>query len=724
MSEKRRGGDGPRGPGRGKGDSTGYRSGGGKGGGATGGRAAGGRATGGGFKSGQFKSNGSKSGGFKSGGFKSGGGQSSGPARGRRTDDRGEASFRPRSARGDGAPRADDRSERKPFRPREEGDRKPYRSREDGDRKSFRPRAEGDRKPYRPRAEGDRKPFRARGEIPAPRPAEPDRIAKVMARAGLCSRRDAEDWILAGRVSVNGQVIDSPALDVTPADVVLVDGQPLPERERTRLWLHHKPPGLVTTASDPEGRPTVFDNLPPGLPRVISIGRLDINTEGLLLLTNDGGLARVLAHPSTGWLRRYRVRAYGKVTQDQLDPLKEGSTVDGIDYGPITATIDREQGDNTWLTLDLREGKNREVKEVLGALGLQVNRLIRVSFGPFQLGDIKPGEVDEVPRRLLRDQLGERLAAEAEVDLEGPRFDRPDDRTRDRERSAPAGRFDADGDGGKPLLKPGVRGVDMRTRSPNVYRAEGDLPPRRGKRLDKDAFGEKRKRAVLGEDKALKVEREAIADRRGRTVKVERIITEAPPEPEPRAPRREGRTRDDFKARGTAERKSGEHRARKPRGEGGRDGFRGKPAGDRGFRSGEDGERRGRDSGPRAGGQRPFRARPPRDDRPPREDRAPRGDRPPRSGEGPRRFTRDERPARSQDGSARFPHGDRPPRSAEGGERQSGGFKSGGFKGGGFKGPPRGDGPRSSGPRPGGTRPGGSRSGPRDGGKRPPRNRG
>jgi 23S rRNA pseudouridine2605 synthase len=247
-----------------------------------------------------------------------------------------------------------------------------------------------------------------------------ERIAKVMARAGLCSRREAEGWIAAGRVAVNGAVIASPALNVSPADRIAVDGKPLPLRERTRLFLFHKPRGLVTTSADPEKRPTVFAALPKGLPRLISVGRLDLNTEGLLLLTNDGGLARILEHPSTGWLRRYRVRAHGRVTQAALDALRKGVTVDGIRYGAIEATLDREQGSNVWLTFAIREGKNREVRNVLEHLGLKVNRLIRVSFGPFQLGELKEGAIEEVRTRHLREQLGERIAKEAGVDFAGP----------------------------------------------------------------------------------------------------------------------------------------------------------------------------------------------------------------------------------------------------------------------------------------------------------------
>jgi 23S rRNA pseudouridine2605 synthase len=283
-------------------------------------------------------------------------------------------------------------------------------------------------------------PARAAG-APAPRPrrrasgrpAETMRIAKAMARAGLCSRRDAERWIADGRVKVNGETITSPALDVTPKDRVLVDGAPLPDAEATQLWRYAKPRGLVTTHRDPEGRPTVFENLPDDMPRVVSIGRLDVNTEGLLLLTTDGELARYLELPATGWLRRYRVRAHVKpghnLTQADLDALKDGVTIEGIHYGPIEATLDSRQGMNVWITIGLREGKNREVRKILSSFDLDVNRLIRVSFGPFQLLDLKPGTVERVRRKTLIDQLGPRLASQfnltADEDDTAPPSSRP-----------------------------------------------------------------------------------------------------------------------------------------------------------------------------------------------------------------------------------------------------------------------------------------------------------
>ncbi|WP_019220637.1 pseudouridine synthase [Bartonella senegalensis] len=250
--------------------------------------------------------------------------------------------------------------------------------------------------------------------------SESERIAKRLARAGVASRRDAEMMILAGRIVVNGTVVTTPALNVTRSDVIKVDGKPLPPMERTRLWLYHKPAGLVTTHRDPEERPTVFSNLPKEMPRVLSVGRLDINTEGLLLLTNDGGLARVLELPLTGWVRKYRVRAHGRVKQSALDNLKNGIAIDGIFYGSIEASLEREQGSNIWISVALREGKNREIKNVLGALGLSVNRLIRVSYGPFQLSDLEEGAVREIKGRMLRDQLGERLIMQANADFDAP----------------------------------------------------------------------------------------------------------------------------------------------------------------------------------------------------------------------------------------------------------------------------------------------------------------
>ncbi len=236
--------------------------------------------------------------------------------------------------------------------------------------------------------------------------AKGERIAKVLARAGLCSRRDAERWIAEGRVKLDGKVLASPAVTVTPASDIRVDGKPIPAPEPQRLWRYHKPAGLVTTHRDEKGRPTVFDRLPPELPRLVSVGRLDLNSEGLLLLTNDGGLARDLELPARGWLRRYKVRVHGMVDPARLAALEKGITVEGVAYGPIRAALEREQGSNAWLTMSLREGKNREIRRVLEHLGLQVTRLIRLAYGPFQLGEMARGTIEEVPRRVLREQLG------------------------------------------------------------------------------------------------------------------------------------------------------------------------------------------------------------------------------------------------------------------------------------------------------------------------------
>ncbi|MCH8467357.1 MAG: pseudouridine synthase [Roseinatronobacter sp.] len=233
-----------------------------------------------------------------------------------------------------------------------------------------------------------------------------ERIAKVLARAGIASRREAEVMILARRVAVNGKIIDSPALNVGPNARITVDGKPLPEREASRLWLYHKPLGLVTTTRDEEGRPTVFDNLPEGLPRVVSVGRLDLNSEGLLLLTNDGELKRKLELPSTGWLRKYRVRVNGAPTDAMLAPLRAGITLEGETFLPMEVAIDRQQGANAWLTIGIREGRNREIRRALSHVGLSVNRLIRVSYGPFELGTLARGAVEEVKARVLREQLG------------------------------------------------------------------------------------------------------------------------------------------------------------------------------------------------------------------------------------------------------------------------------------------------------------------------------
>jgi 23S rRNA pseudouridine2605 synthase len=239
-----------------------------------------------------------------------------------------------------------------------------------------------------------------------------ERIAKWLARAGVASRRDVEKMLSEGRIKLNGKLLDHPASFVTPGDVVQVNGKVIDAPARTRLFRYHKPEGLMTTHKDPEGRPTVFEKLPPGLPRLISIGRLDLNSEGLLLLTNDGALARLLERPETGWLRRYRVRVNGYVDEKALAALSHGVTVEGERYGPIDAGLDSRKGDNAWLSVGLREGRNREVRRVMAHLNLQTSRLIRIAYGPFQLGLLPRGSVEEVPAKILREQLPKAAAAQ------------------------------------------------------------------------------------------------------------------------------------------------------------------------------------------------------------------------------------------------------------------------------------------------------------------------
>ena len=354
-----------------------------------------------------------------------------------------------------------------------------------------------------------------------------ERIAKVIARAGLASRREAEAWIAAGRVAVNGAPVASPALNVTDRDRVTVDGEPLPTRERTRLFLYHKPRGLITTHADPQGRPTIFQRLPKDLPRLISVGRLDFNTEGLLLLTNDGALARVLELPTTGWLRRYRVRAHGAVTQTQLEDLRKGVTISGIHYGAIDASIERVQGSNLWVSFGIREGKNREVRTVLGHLGLEVTRLIRVSFGPFQLAELAEGQVDEVKTRVLREQLGTKLVALSGADFSAPpRPPRPASAKRDKPQA--------------PQQKP----------VHHAWRPREEERP--GKKLRRQYHGSSAAAEIRRQPPPGKARKEALTDRKGRMVSVERH-GEAKRDTETRrgreAPRRE-EARKPFEKRG------------------------------------------------------------------------------------------------------------------------------------------------------------------------------
>ncbi len=632
----------------------------------------------------------------------------------------GERGERPSRARGDERPRGPRTGGERPTRGRDDtryGGERPSRGRDDARARSA-PRDER-------RREAAPKALAAEARLQAEEPAE-ERIAKVIARAGVASRRDAEAMIAEGRVTLNGEVLTSPAVNVKKDDRITVDGEPLPAKERTRLWLYHKERGLVTTARDPEGRPTVFDALPEDLPRVVAVGRLDINTEGLLLLTNDGGLAKVIAHPDTGWLRRYRVRAHGDVTQADLDRLRDGVTVDGMEYGPVEARLDRVQGDNVWITLGLREGKNREVKRILEHLGLSVNRLIRVSFGPFQLGDLEPGLVEEVRTRVLKDQLGETLAAQAGVDFESPvrepiapfgtkperdeetsgrargerpkrgREDRaPSGRARDEERPS-RGRDDRSPRGGR--AEPERTKRDPLEPRRSVWRAAGEEPrpvrkaPRRG--------------ADPHEARTQSAEREhervgAITGAEGRKILVERLVSA--PVPEPAEKPRRASPRPTVKAAPSAD-----DRPRRPR----ETGAARRPDRDEAPRS------------PRSAGDRPHGAKRPASagsDRPARsrrtdgasEDRSYRAHKPDGA--------RSDRPFRSRD-AERGPRGggdDRPRRGPPRGVSPGRGGEDRPRRG-----PPRGDVPGRGGSKgdfKGGSK-GGSRGGP-GGGRGGPRGR-
>ena len=299
-----------------------------------------------------------------------------------------------------------------------------------------------------------------------------DRIAKVLARSGLSSRREAETIIQAGRVTVNGKTINSPALNVLPSDRITVDGKELAQPDPPRLWRYYKPRGLVTTERDPQGRATIFSKLPDNLPRVLSVGRLDINTEGLLLLTNDGGLKRYLELPETGWLRRYRVRAYGRPDQRKLLELKKGITLEGVHYRGVDVDVERQQGGNVWLTISLREGKNREVKKLLSYVGLEVNRLIRLSFGPFQLGNLETGAVEEIPRRVLRQQLGSTWSDIAEGRVPQVKPKTRSKQTADRSEKKPARALN------KPVSKsPSKSDTTFKAKS-HKEKSQSDNPPK------------------------------------------------------------------------------------------------------------------------------------------------------------------------------------------------------------------------------------------------------
>ncbi|MGR9343547.1 pseudouridine synthase [Rhizobium leguminosarum] len=617
-----------------------------------------------------------------------------------------------------------------------------------------------------PKADGEKpaKPAAARAiAAETDGEAKAERISKVMARAGVASRRDIERMIMEGRVTLNGRVLETPVVNVTLADRIEVDGVPIRGIERTRLWLYHKPAGLVTTNADPEGRSTVFDNLPEELPRVMSIGRLDINTEGLLLLTNDGGLARALELPATGWLRRYRVRAHGEIDQDALDKLKDGIAVDGVLYGSIEATLDRTQGSNVWITMGLREGKNREIKNVLGALGLDVNRLIRISYGPFQLGDLPEGHVIEVRGRTLRDQLGPRLIEEAKANFDAPIYNAPavaaeeeaepaapekrerprrDEDKRERalsrldtkrdDRHGGARKEDDRRDGGRRDDERPKRPQPLgQRRSANVWMAPGARPlgEKAAAKAAKNAQTARRR----GEPAPAKNDR--IEDRprtqvnRVREEDGEWIRSSEQPRRKDEGegfgrkrsfgdrPAREDRGFSDRPARG--ERPFGDRPSRGDRP------FGDKPRGDRKPRA--DGDERPRAARTSAGegrserprGDRPFGDRPPRGDRPfgdkPRGDRKPRmdGDERPRAarasaGEGRSERPRGDRPSGDRPSRGDRPFGDKPRgdrRPREDGDERPRAARS--FAGEGRSERPRGE--RSFGDKPSGDRPSGDR---------------
>ncbi|MBY5554590.1 pseudouridine synthase [Rhizobium leguminosarum] len=624
-----------------------------------------------------------------------------------------------------------------------------------------------------PKADGDKpaKPAVARAiAAETDSDAKAERISKVMARAGVASRRDIERMIMEGRVTLNGRVLDTPVVNVTLADRIEVDGVPIRGIERTRLWLYHKPTGLVTTNADPEGRSTVFDNLPEELPRVMSIGRLDINTEGLLLLTNDGGLARALELPATGWLRRYRVRAHGEIDQDALDKLKDGIAVDGVLYGSIEATLDRTQGSNVWITMGLREGKNREIKNVLGALGLDVNRLIRISYGPFQLGDLPEGHVVEVRGRTLRDQLGPRLIEEAKANFDAPIYNaaavaaeeevepaapekrerpRRDEDKRERalsrldtkrdDRHGGARKEDDRRDGGRRDDEKPKRPQPLgQRRSANVWMAPGARP--------------------LGEKAAAKAAKNAqTARRRGEQAPAKNDRIEDRPRTQVNRVREEDGEwiRSSEQPRGKDEgegfgrkRSFGDRPAREDRGSGDRPArgdrpFSDRPSrGDRPFGDKPRGDRKPRAEGderPRAArssagegrserprGDRPFGDRPPRGDRPfgdkPRGDRKPRadGDERPRAarssaGEGRSERVRSDRPSGDRPSRGDRPFGDKPRgdrRPREDGDERPRPARS--FAGEGRSERPRGE--RSFGDKPSGDKPRGKGFGAKPGG--------
>ena len=550
---------------------------------------------------------------------------------------------------------------------------------------------------------------------------EGDRIAKVIARAGVASRRDAEKLVEAGVVTVNGKIVTQPATNVGPNDKIVVDGKLLDAPEPTRIWLYHKPVGLVTSAKDEQGRPTIFDNLPEGLPRVMSIGRLDINSEGLLLLTNDGELKRRLELPSTGWLRKYRVRVNGRPTDETFEPLRKGITADGEDFQPMTVSLDRQQGANAWLTVGLREGKNREIRRAMEAIGLQVNRLIRVAYGPFQIGTLKEGEVDEVRRRVLRDQVGVIFDNREESDIQRPRVARSrrpkaDDQSLDFEVPSKDG-FQAARPA--PAEKPRGRNMDptdtSRRFKPRKTSAAGDVEaapkarkPRSSAAKSSDGAPAARGERSFGKTFSARPARDGAPSSgtpaRGFKADGDRRTPREDGKPSARPARAGGKFegRDDKRSFG----ERGEKRSPKPSGDGPARAHRGegKPyapkAGGRPFRSDDD--------RPARSGGRPFEGRDEKrsfGDRSEKRSPKPYGDGPARAprGEGkPYASKAGGHPFKSEDGSA--------PRGPRGAGKPFGGKPSGRSEGGSFAGrsgkPPARSGGKptgfAKGPRPGG----------------------
>lgn len=577
-------------------------------------------------------------------------------------------------------------------------------------------------------------------DTPAAPANTPERIAKVIARSGVASRRDVEKMILAGRVTVNGKKIDSPALDVRPADRIVVDGKPLDAPQETRVWLYYKPLGLVSTEKDEQGRRTIFDEMPEGMPRVMNVGRLDLNSEGLLLLTNDGGLKRRLELPETGWLRKYRVRVNGRPDNSTFDPLRRGITIDGEDFQPMEIELDRQQGANAWLTVGIREGKNREIRRAMAEVKLQVNRLIRVSYGPFRLNEMNPGDVVEIKRKVLREQLGDRLLLGVE---EGRKS------KTEREEAAMAAREArfAGREGGREGGRDGGRGgADSRGRDD---RGRDDRGPR--KSFEKKPFA----RSAQGEDGPRKPRAVGAAPRDGGGPRKD--FDKKPYEKKPYARSAQGEDRPRTPRGDWAPRPGGDKPAR-PGGD-----WAGRPAGDgdrkprfakdgakpgpraAGFKSHRDDERsegkrpytpRGeRPEGGRPETGRKFEARSHEGGKPaPRSyGDAPSGERPAPRGGKPGGFARDGKPGGfSRDGKpGGAPRDGKPGGFSRDGkpggfarDGKPGGFKAGGDKPGGFKshgakshgggGKPRAQGFKSHGaegaargPRPMGGKPGG-----------------